>query len=193
MKISFLPSLGQSSVVPVCLAYANTTELCFTATLDAHDYDELHHDRAILQLWSDFPAKGRSNGEWGELDFEEIAPPNPTTVVSLLSAQEDTQPQTLYLRIFVDFSDGASQNFSYTYRLLYPSGDVKWLGAFGDNGFITLEPVHDDDRITTVGDAWKREDSSQVWDSQGKTAENVVIGELTHLDDWVLWSFGLDR
>ncbi|KAF9036517.1 hypothetical protein BDZ89DRAFT_464828 [Hymenopellis radicata] len=194
MNVSFRPELGQSLTIPISLAYTCTAELCFTATLDSQDYLQLQKDGAKVQLWSNFPAPGRTHGEWGEIDFADIPGPNPENAVSLLSTTRDqSHGHSIYLRISIPFAENTSKSYSYTYRIVYPAGETQWLGAFGHNGTITVQPTDEDQRISFLGDGWRRGQSTRVWDSsEGAATQAVAIAKLLQREDWTVWSIGVE-
>ncbi len=194
MNVSFRPELGQSLTIPISLAYTRTAELCFTATLDSQDYLQLQQDGAKVQFWSNFPAPGRTHGEWGEIDFADIPDTNPENAVSLLTTTRDeSHEHTIYLKISIPFTDNTSKLYSYTYRIVYPTGETKWLGAFGHNGTITVQPTDEDQRISFLGDGWRREQSTRVWDSsEGAVTQAVTVAKCLR-EDWTVWSIGIER
>lgn len=197
MNLIFSPALSGSTSQPVCLAYSNTVEICFTATLPSADYAQLQRDGGKVQCWSDLPTPGRTGNDWGEIDFIEGPPASAGASVSLLRGPGvDVQigQRVLYLPISVDFQLASSKTFHYTYRIQYASGDVKWLGAYGENGSITLQPDLEDTRMAMKSQGWRREDTGKlIWDTHGATVENVTIARLAQREDWTVRAAGSER
>ena len=129
MNIVFDPPIGQT--IHVGSLSTRPTVLVFTARLSPHDHDRLVRDGGRVQLWGDIPEKGQSYGIWRALDFE--ASPDRADdeyVVSLGSsplASARDQEKVLFLVVC------SPERFQFTYRILYPSGSVVWLGQYGRN------------------------------------------------------------
>jgi hypothetical protein len=195
MHISFHPPVDQTVPISV-LPHASTVQLHFTATLNSQKaYDEFKRDGVRIQVWSDIPAGGREEGEWGELSFEEgISYKEDNSLsetVSLLSEDTDrgSKGHTLCLDCTVPLF--GQSRFAYTYRLVYPDGDIRWLGQFGRNGTLILE--YADLRIT-LGDGWRLEDEAARdyrWCNDGVP----VDVEVARLDrkDYSVWCVGKER
>lgn len=135
MNIVFDPPIGQT--VHVESSSTRPTVLVFTARLSTHDHDRLVRDGGRVQLWGDVPGKGQSYGIWRALDFE--ASPDRADneyVVSLGSsplASARDQEKVLFLIVC------SPERFQFTYRILYPSGSVVWLGQYGRNGSMVFK------------------------------------------------------
>ncbi|KIY71118.1 hypothetical protein CYLTODRAFT_487488 [Cylindrobasidium torrendii FP15055 ss-10] len=125
MAISFSPVLDEVVRLPVPLD-ATSIRLSFTAVMFVYEYRQFDRQGAQLQLWSDI------DGSWGELDFE--APDideNP-------SSHGDDFEQVV-LRLTVDASlKPRTRTFSFTYRILYPTGEVRWMGQADKNGAFLI-------------------------------------------------------
>lgn len=125
MAISFSPVLGEVVRLPV-LADATTIRLSFTAVMFVWEYRQFDRQGAQLQLWSDI------DGSWGELDFE--APDD----------DEETAPnggdfEQVVMRLTVDANlKPRTRSFSFTYRTLYPTGEVRWMGQADKNGAFLI-------------------------------------------------------
>lgn len=139
----FFPPLDSTLVVDVpSNTRAGGVSLLFRArTGSASALEQLKQDGVKVQAWTNAPVDGdHAEGEWGGYDFEE-APAAPvdlgnSTPFSLPPPTEDNvvdEPYTLFLtlklRALPHYQTEA--DFLVTYRLLYPSGEVKWLGYHG--------------------------------------------------------------
>lgn len=184
MRVAFNPALGETVHVSV----NNTTaELHFIATVSSADYEHIASGLVKLQVWSDMPASGRSPGEWGEAEF------NP---VSLLNEQEfsllpvDEQDELLRTTLTLDLSVpvSARRHFSFTYRLVYPTGEIEWLGAYGHNGALVLSRT--DSQPVVLGQGWVVEsiDSpSHRLELGENTVQDLEVAKLSHPGDYTAW------
>lgn len=158
MSIVFTPSLGDNLQLTVP-SIQDTITLRFTAQLSAQLHAQLKHDRGRVQLWSDLPSLAHtSGGNWCEFDFEETIvddSPNRNAVKMSLTASPNSLHTTtehfLTLQVAIPTAIRSQQvQYSFTYRLVYPSGEVKWLGLFGQNGTLVLTRAHDLDPSTNT-------------------------------------------
>ncbi|KAG6832249.1 hypothetical protein H0H92_004214 [Tricholoma furcatifolium] len=147
MSIVFSPAILDTVHVPI---NSSSTTLKFTATLNTADYDTFQKQGARIQLWSNIPVDGDTSGNWSSCDFESdlpapVDPQESVKVVSLSNEDEDenhTLPPgrtVLSLRILLPQSNNEQEFFSFTYRILYSSGEIRWLGEFGRNGALILK------------------------------------------------------
>ena len=147
MEITFNPPIGDSIQLETSLT-SQAVLLHFTAELTVQHQNKLIQDRARIQLWSDLPYNGQSlsDGGWGALDLMYQAEATEETSSLRKISLGSTHPipihtseekVTLFLHVTVPLR--TSHSFSFTYRIIYPSGDIKWLGAFGKNGSLSFE------------------------------------------------------
>ncbi|KAJ7770787.1 hypothetical protein DFH07DRAFT_254664 [Mycena maculata] len=186
MRIAFSPALGETIHVSVTRTGKSTTELHFTATLSAAaDYEQIASGRVKLQAWSDIPASGRSSGDWGDAEFKPVL--QNEHGFSLLSVHEQNQIRT---SLILDFTVPTSgHRFSFTYRLVYPTGEIKWLGAYGHNGTLVLSRTHSEPVI--LGQGWVAdsvEHHSHHRDSEGSAVQDLEVARLAHHEDYTAWS-----
>ncbi|KAG6869171.1 hypothetical protein C0993_012270 [Termitomyces sp. T159_Od127] len=147
MHIVFHPALSENHIS----INDGTALVNFSATLSVADYRELERDGGRVQLWSDLPSERfpAPNGEWTSCDFRFNAaaggsnPPSPQDFSLNPEDDEDlSSPEnvilTLQILLVPPFGNG-QERFSYTYRILYPSGEIRWLGEFGQNGALLCE------------------------------------------------------
>lgn len=205
MSIIFAPSLGDNIQLTVP-SIQDTITLRFTAQLSAHLHTQLKHDRGRLQLWSDLPSLARaSDGNWRELDFQDGIKvddlPHPNVVKMSLTASANTLHTTtehfLVLQVAIPTPIRSQQvQYSFTYRLVYPSGEVKWLGLFGQNGTLVLTRAHDSDPLTetlSLLDGWKSAiGNTREYYASGSESTPVEIARFAPMD-YRVWAFGSER
>lgn len=113
--MSFRPSLGQRSVVPLLVSSTSPSFLHFTY----RPANPLTNSEP--QIWTSLPAS-----EWQAIPFTLQAPSSP----------ESEQEQIWLARIpLVDAQPG---RFEYTFRLSHADGALEWLGSEGGNGVVEL-------------------------------------------------------
>lgn len=200
MHISFTPAIGETvrAEVPASIHPSSVVQLRFSAILSAEDYAELVHDGVKVQVWSDIPSHGRTVGEWGAMDFEappvQDRPASDTIRFSLLppaaeknshGAAEESKNITLSLKFTIPFPEGPSQ-FSLTYRLLYPSGEIKWLGQYGQNGALLLEPSQA--HLSFASERWSESKDGSSWSTQVRSPEdNPEVARFNKTSDYSIW------
>lgn len=142
MDINFNPPIGDSIQLGTSFTL-QTTLLHFTAELTALDHNALIQDRARIQLWSDL---AQSDGEWGALDFtyqtqatDELSSSHKISLGSACPILASEEKVTLFLEVVAPLPLNRNPHFSFTYRILYPSGEIQWLGPFGQNGSLSFE------------------------------------------------------
>lgn len=123
MTISFTPALGEIVRIPVT-ADAVSVRLRFTAVLLVRDYRYYERNGAKLQIWSDIPTINEVDG-WKAFDFED--------------PKDGEELEQDYDQVILPFAVNApvkpgTKFFSFTYRILYPTGKVHWLGVPDRNG-----------------------------------------------------------
>ncbi|KAJ7785961.1 hypothetical protein B0H16DRAFT_11799 [Mycena metata] len=187
MDIEFTPPLGETVHCHVSSSQtrkqSSSVRLHFTATLS----NQIASGR--LQVWSDIPGNGRHSGEWGETDFR-LAPPLPVNkdvaAFSLLP-DHDSDATGRNITLTADFVLPTShgRHFSFTYRMLYPSGEIKWLGQYGQNGTLVLE-LDSDPVVLLEKDSWVSADN-QVYrrDSDGRAVQNLEVARLLPRSDYI--------
>jgi hypothetical protein len=181
MQISFNPPLGQTTHA-VVLPEARAAQLIFTATFtSASAFEEFKRDGLRAELWSNIPIAGRQPGEWGERVFRDgsgdlsQSAESTDTRISLGSSGGDTNQgaarlNTLFLEFDIPLSD--LTEFAYTYRLVYPSGEIRWLGQFGCDGRLAF--AKGDSRIH-FSEGWTVEpNGAYLWQSIGPSDRTEV-------------------
>ncbi|KAL1663984.1 hypothetical protein GGF50DRAFT_88969 [Schizophyllum commune] len=196
MRIAFNPALGTTTRVAVP-SLDGEAHMRLLAVLDEKEYAELKKAGAIVQAWSDMPGGGRCAGQWGELDFVEIdaagAAGDDEGALNLgpldadSSTVADSTQHTLALPLVVPLA-GRAVEFAFTYRLLYPSGQVRWLGQFGNNGRLVVErevpPVD-------LEGAWEGDVGSEsVLDRTGGEDAGLVIARVRRQNEYEVCGIG---
>ncbi|KAF8213434.1 hypothetical protein K438DRAFT_1094040 [Mycena galopus ATCC 62051] len=191
MHIAFSPALGETIHMSAGRTRKPTTQLHFTATLKTlSDYEQVASGHVKLQVWSDIPGNGRHAGEWGETEFK---PPALSQVdKSVLFSLDGVEPErstSLTLDLSVPVA-GHGQRFSFTYRIVYPNGEVKWLGHYGHNGTLVLD-WRDSDPVVLDKD-WTPtpENDSYRRDSDGHVVQDLQVARLSHPSDYIAYPVG---
>jgi hypothetical protein len=199
MGIAFNPPLGKSLHLAVDASQRAPVQLCFRASLDSDDELQLKGG-AKVQVWSNLPAPERAAGEWGETTFEReeaeegeekghcAAPSTTATAPDTVSGA--IQARATALHAYFTVPPSVQTHFAYTYRLVYPSGMVRWLGEYGRNGQLCL-----DRRVASVAlslaEGWALQpDGSRVWGGAAHGEVAAKIGECTM--DGAIHAFGKD-
>lgn len=200
MHILFNPPIGQT--LPISVPFQHLVQLHFTAVLSSCDHTKLKQSRAKVQLWSDILQEGPAADEWGELDFIDDHPDEPvdasasriptmrTTVVDLTNGTgASLDPSILSLYCTVPFS--GRLRVSFTYRIVYPSGEIRWLGQFGQNGVLVLGQT---DPHLVLHEAWEvGGGASYVCNMRERPVEGLGVARLEDPSDYVVWAIGADR
>ena len=193
MLPSFFPSLGSTTRVAVGSAQEQASvHVSFVARLSDSDYAEAFNTGARVEIWTDAPTPGKPNGEWSAVPFEyrkrDAQQATSEIVLDITTGQaiEQSQIQSkedghiLYAQLHLPKSAG--ERYSFTYRLVYPSG-VQWLGYGSNNG--VLEAVADDGFFQETGLYLPREDL-RVIQVRKEDGDSVPVGQLL-TDQW-RWS-----
>ena len=140
----FFPPLDSTVVVDIpSSAQSGGVSLLFrTRTGSSSALEQLKRDDVKVQVWSNAPVDDRAEGQWFGYDFEEAPAASPVKLddsvvpFSLPPPTEDNfvdEPHTMFLtlRLRALPRDQTEAHFMATYRLLYPNGEIKWLGYQG--------------------------------------------------------------
>ncbi|GLB36428.1 hypothetical protein LshimejAT787_0307160 [Lyophyllum shimeji] len=201
MPILFSPALPDTVhvAVPADAFTSNdaTAVLNFTATLPVTDHAELKRNGGRVQLWSNIPFDGPagSTGDWLSYDLEEESPTvdgagASTTEVLMGNARQDgaeaQEWSVLSLRVYVPLADRGQSRFAFTYRVVYGSGEIRWLGEFGRNGTLVVQQT---DPTFLLADDWLPGEGGLVCTAAGEAAqtESVVI-RLVNPSDYTVWT-----
>lgn len=199
MVISFSPAIEETVQValPEWHTTSSTIEVRFSAVLGDDELRQFRQEGMKVQLWSNIPA-GRGDGEWGETDFHEVESSLGFSAVGSSSPQvslvpldyiEEKPPGLLSVTCSVPFS-GQSQHFFFTYRLVYPSGEIAWLGHFHRNGTLIIDVSN---KNVVLEEGWVRDGSQLIWKTARGNLEGEDVAQLVRLEDWSFWSGRKDR
>ncbi|KAI0257356.1 hypothetical protein BJV78DRAFT_1277896 [Lactifluus subvellereus] len=140
----FFPPLDSTVLVDVpSNARAGGVTLLFRARIgSASALEQLRRDRVKVQAYTNAPVDDdRAEGQWGAYNFEEALPMTPVksddgvvpfTLPPPAENNAVEEPFTLFLTLKLrDLPRQQTEaDFQLTYRLLYPNGQVKWLGYY---------------------------------------------------------------
>jgi hypothetical protein len=135
MVIIFTPAQGET--VAVCVPpYSSTIDVHFSAVFASQeDYNQARWDGVGVELWSNIPV-GKDD-RWEAIRFQ-WAPDhrhNLGACSPIICGMSNTK--VLHLKVAIPIS-GRNQ-IEYTYRLVYPSGEIKWLGDYERNGILVFK------------------------------------------------------
>ena len=156
-------------------------------------------------MWTDLPVIGTAyEGGWraltfqhedGELLVEDIERRDNTVLtispVSMTTGEKYGEETSVYLSVRLPSENikpafpGAEVKFSFTYRLVWPSGNVQWLGEYGRNGILLIRRSETRLRYSRVVSC---EDGLEVVSSEVGPSEEV--GRLSDEFLWESWAAG---
>ena len=189
----FFPPLDSTLVVDVpSNARAGGVSLLFRArTGSASALEQLKQEGVKVQAWTNAPVDDdHTEGEWTGYNFEEAPAATAinagnSTPFSLLPPTSDNvvdEPYTLFLtlklRALPRYQTEA--DFLVTYRLLYPSGEVKWLGYHGRDLRCVLKKT----------DPWLAPPAS-VHSASG--SQSRLFSSVSMKEPWGCWAIGPRR
>lgn len=198
MEFTFTPAIGEHVNITVPSQQIGTVRLCLTATLSSSDYELYKRSAVKLQLWSDILVDSRPSGEWGELDFQDVSAMTPPrradrgkpVAVSLASDVAGRSVRKPSFTLHIALPPSAQSRFSFTYRLVYPNGEIRWLGQYGQNG--TLAFVQGEPDIV-LGEGWVPGEGGYTWNAADRAVENLEIAKLVNPTTYTVWAIGKDR
>ncbi|KAI0762657.1 hypothetical protein C8Q74DRAFT_1450815 [Fomes fomentarius] len=201
MQLTFSPPLGHTTTlrippIPRALASNNASAgqaIRFKATFDSRvSLLKAETDGVKVELWTDLPVHGRARGEWGAVQFtqsdldsgsQESLSSSSSTLFLTGADAAVRKENALHLSLYTSLQDHIGSHFQFTYRLVYPSGRVIWLGTHDNNGVFTVERglpgIH----------------LSEIWHvrKDGKYhLAAAVDGDLIHIeepDQWTIWTW----
>ncbi|KAI0961194.1 hypothetical protein AcV7_000361 [Taiwanofungus camphoratus] len=202
MQLTFFPALGETAHVSIpprtSARQGSMQELVFRAVFDSRaSYDQAQRDGVKVEMWTDLPADGRASGEWGAVSFnkhEHEEPSNPEsgaghTTLSLLSSERrdtsgwEQDEYAFYASLSLWLHDSSPARFSFTYRLVYPSGEIQWLGTFGWNGQLVIERGFTG---VSLGEGWtSRGGRFEFYENASGERE---VGRLSGDMEWSSWA-----
>lgn len=202
MVISFIPAIDEVAhvAIPEWHATDSTVELRFSAVLGDEDFQQFKKNGMKVQVWSNIPLGRRNEGEWGEIDLHEANEPasvgsSDDSQISLV-ALEDVKAKAenvLFAICSVPFSGSSDDYYSFTYRIVYPSGEIHWLGQFGQNGMVHINTASKNDSGIVFEEGLEANTAPFAWNTRGRQVEDLLIAQVAHPEDWSVWTVGKDR
>ena len=200
MHLTFSLPLGQTEAIKVLPGPYSDSGLAptivFKASFESRAaFLQAQASGVKVELWTDLPIPGRYKGEWGAIRFEDPGAPQnlesigPAHFLSLRSGQSEPQDAdtSVYLHLRAPLQDRIGLRFSFTYRLAYPSGEVKWLGTYGMNGEVAIERGWPG---ISLGDGWQRQEDGTC---RVRTSSGCVLADLETPEDWTCWVWNSAR
>ncbi|KAJ3936647.1 MAG: hypothetical protein NXY57DRAFT_984734 [Lentinula lateritia] len=201
MVISFIPAIDEVAhvAIPEWHATDSTVELRFSAVLGDEDFQQFKKNGMKVQVWSNIPLGRRNEGEWGEIDLHEANEPasvgsSDDSQISLV-ALEDVKAKAenvLFAICSVPFSGSSDDYYSFTYRIVYPSGEIHWLGQFGQNGMVHINTASKNDSGIVFEEGLEANTAPFAWNTRGRQVEDLLIAQVAHPEDWSVWTVGKD-
>ncbi len=204
MAITFDPPLCETITIisPALFPQRQTTPIFFAAQLSAHDYAQLVAAGGCIELWSDIGLSNVSNNparSWNARKFVDSRRPDEarsgayTLSLQLPSHVDNPQAHIIYLPIALPpLGSTETLHFSFTYRIVYSSGEITWLGEFGQNGGLILKAsLAKFLNGLTLSMAWLLDYSQQAYVQEIKDhVEDVEVATIDHLSDFHIWALG---
>ncbi|OCH96659.1 hypothetical protein OBBRIDRAFT_799855 [Obba rivulosa] len=195
MDLTFTPALCETKTVVVPPGAAGPgTELLFRATFGSRAaLAQAQRDGVRVEMWTDLPVEGRPAGEWGTYPFDPLPSMQAEgSTFSLIAPEDDTESglgeNVLHCKFRLDLSQTERTRFALTYRLVYPSGEVRWLGRFGGDTVIQIERGLPG---LTLYEGWSDlEDGVAV--SKADVSEEKVVAKLHLEHKWSTWAIKED-
>ncbi|KAJ3993937.1 hypothetical protein F5050DRAFT_609703 [Lentinula boryana] len=195
MAISFIPAIDE--VVRIALPEWHTTgstvELRFSAVLGDEEFQQFKEHGMKVQVWSDIYLGGKNEGEWGEIDLHEVpsvlGSSNDSQAKISLGLDDRDKPENL-LSVICSVPFARSSHYSFTYRVVYSSGEIKWLGQFGRNGTVHIDATSKNTSGIVFEEGLVEKTAPFVWSTRGKEVEDLLIAEVVHPEDWSIWAVG---
>ena len=188
MGFVFNPPLGeQVRISPAGQPNQKSLLVYFSTALDSDGCD----GDVKVQIWSDLPAPGRPSGEWGETAFQLAEGFTLNTLEVTSDFHESSNITTLHAKFILPLS--GRTRYSYTYRLVYPSGTVTWLGNYGQNGQLVLDPSPLGHAPLSLARGWKlQRNESYIWQANTSGKHQTKVGELDKNTNSSICAFGKD-
>ncbi|KAH6917562.1 hypothetical protein BKA70DRAFT_338621 [Coprinopsis sp. MPI-PUGE-AT-0042] len=209
VDIAFTPALGEAIQVPIsdCCDELDTVAVRFAAVLGYQEYRQVVDGHFKVQVWSDIASPDVQG--WRAHDFElavgsdgssATAVPATSTsgtkVVRLTGGpsssggQSDQRPlrdsgKTQRLEASIPVSVRNARNFSFTYRIVYASGDIKWLGTYGHNGYA--EVVRENLKGLNLSKGWS--EAGRLFTLDGSEGSPVTIAAFENVEEYDVWAF----
>ena len=167
MHLTFSPPLGETAHI---VASESCPQLSLLFSVQVHGLAELERSGARVEVWSDIDADDR----WVAFPF--------------VKATNDEEDDKLYAHI--QLGNATKSYFSFTYRMVYPSGKVRWLGAFGQDGHLMVDasPAALLPPGIESSASWSLNEEEKWWEIS-TPMPTPIISNLSHFH---VWAFGAD-
>ena len=213
VNIAFTPALGDAIQVPIsdCCDELDTVAVRFSAVLGYQDYRQVVEGHLKVQVWSDIASPDVQG--WRAYDFEVpsgsasqqdkegprssgavSATGIPDTRVVLRPAgtssssgnqrsSHDDGSQRLEASVPVSVRN--ARNFSFTYRAVYSSGYIEWLGTYGHNGYA--EVIRENLKGLNLSKGWS--EAGRIFTLDGTNDSPVTIAMFDNVEEYDIWAF----
>ena len=206
---SFYPPLGSTHTIAVPPSSVDRdddsgVQLLLKARFQSQDaIAHCLHEGLEVQAWTNAPVVGKhpSLDDWAAYTFKPRSPvaeplssvPGvPPAGLRLSLVQPDPAPQlppcdTLYLTLSLRTlaPDQLELRFSITYRLIYPNGDIQWLGNEGNNVVCILTKTNP---WLAIRNGWKATQMST--DDVGALASEFTCADQSSTQSYSCLPFG---
>ncbi|RPD63219.1 hypothetical protein L227DRAFT_573050 [Lentinus tigrinus ALCF2SS1-6] len=185
--LTFSPALGSTTTLDVppipSHGRGRSPVVYFKATFDSPEsFAKAKSDGARVELWTNLPIEGSPAGEWKAVAFTELdhARSDDATAGEFGTLED----RTIYLRLRAPLQDQVGARFDFTYRLLYPSGHVQWLGEHDNNGVVAVKQGLPG--IDLMG-GW--DVGSDGAYHLGSSVVEGAVGGVLQVADWAVWTW----
>lgn len=213
VNIAFTPALGDAIQVPIsdCCDELDTVAVRFAAVLGYQEYRQVVEGHLKVQVWSDIASPDVQG--WRAYDFE-VPPgsasqqdkegPGSSGAVSATGISDnrvvlrpagtssssgerrsshDDGSQRLEASVRVSVRN--ARNFSFTYRVVYSSGDIEWLGTYGHNGYA--EVIRENLKGLNLSKGWS--EAGRIFTLDGTNDSPVTIAAFDNVEEYDIWAF----
>ena len=211
VNIAFTPALGDAIQVPIsdCCDELDTVAVRFAAVLGHHEYRQAMDGHLKIQLWSDIASpdvqgwraydfKALSSRSSSQLQDEEGTPLSAIGGGQLIQLAGVSSSSQIGRTAPLNLSDGGqrleasvpvsvrnARNFSFTYRIVYSSGHIEWLGTYGHNGYA--EVVRESLKGLNLSKGWS--EAGRIFTLDGSNTEPVNIAAFEDVEAYDIWAF----
>jgi len=201
MQLTFSPALGAS--VPLVVRpgkHDASQDVLFKATFDSlASYEHARSYGIRVEMWTDLPMEGRAPGEWGAVPFtfRESRDEESGAGHKVLSLPSPAEVSATSLAVYAGLplrlgGYRSGHRFSFTYRLVYASGEIRWLGAFGQNGTLVVSHQSLPKALGIALTAGWQNQGDDVAVFEAGPAKGREVGKLSDSHSWSSWVIGRD-
>jgi hypothetical protein len=207
---SFSPALSVNEAIDV--SAGQPTRLLFSASLQPNSrlaasfLSENPH--ATLQIWTDLPSYNDddddANNDSNDDNHDHESPESVWKDYNLVcdrdaGSHDANTPLTFHTEIpFFPHPSASRLQFSFTYRILYSSGQIQWMGQYGQNGVVRVvkaDPAIALGVIAHEGRGWLQashhpRSSSVLFQREKDTDRDDFRARLLNRERYTAWSVG---